>query len=240
MDTFANLEQKLQKFEDRQFGGINCTPAVKGGLPAAAIHGGVQSIALDNSTSSSCAPLPVVVAVGINYYQCTTAMTWPHFAHWLGATSSGTPTVRDNILVMRNVTDFAIKAFWRNRPAWSSLGQASTGIPSMREGYHLVAMNLSPFITQKRWSSISLRNQSAILAAWPWQLHLDECLRRLGSVADLWIGHGTTHVTPLFHSWLLANSLPNWMLTYNLSGLGLGNMRKTVKNVAHRYHNLYK
>jgi hypothetical protein len=101
-------------------------------------------------------------------------------------------------------------------------------------------MNLSPFITLKSWSELSVPDRIAILSAWPWPPHLLAFSRVLGGTVDLWIWHGMTFVTPLFSGWLSAHPVPSWLLTYNLSGLGKGSMRKAQKNPSHPLHTLYK
>ena len=239
MDTFANLEAKLTSFEAARLSAINSTLSVSKGLPKGAIQGSVQSVVIEESRRGANNPLPVVVAVGVNYHQCPVARNWPPFTYYLGTTPSGAPQVAEPIPAMRKAADFALSAYHRNSAAWIAKVQALAGIPSM-PSYHLIAMNLSPFITLKSWSELSLPDQMAIFSAWPWPPHLLAFSRVLGGTVDLWIWHGMTFVTPLFSGWLSAHLVPSWLLTYNLSSLGHGNMRRAQKNPSHPLHALYK
>lgn len=237
MYSFTNLEKLLTTFEENQFAAIKFAIRDCKNLSKEAIHGGIQSVVLDDRTSEEPNPLPVVVAVGINYYQSSAAATYPELTHWL-KTSSGSLKVGENTR-MRAVTQFALKAYQRNSDEWVKARVAAKNIPAFPK-YHLVAMNLSPFITRCQWSNIPTIYRNAILAAWPWRTHLDAFLKDIARVTDLWIGHGVTHVEPYFITWRQAHSLTQWMITYNLSGRGLFNMCRAQNNSSHRRHSLFK
>lgn len=237
MDTFTNLEKKLEHFEAGQFAGISAASTSL--LNSPVIHGGVQSVAMDSSTNLRPGRLPVVVAVGINYHQDSNGGVIPiSFRRYLNA-SCGSPTVIEAIPAMRSATDFALDARRHNSLAWGKANEADGSIFPTKD-YHLVAMNLSPFITTKSWSQLSAAQRTAILGAWNWQQHLDAFYAAFHSVVDVWIGHGVASVWPKFNSWRSTKRLSCWMNAYNLSGLGLSQMRRATKDAKHARHKLYR
>ena len=240
METFQNLETALTTFEIAQFKAINSQPAVWHSLPSEAIHGGIQSVAIDNSSEGVGHPLPVVAAVGINYHQSHSAITWPPFTNYLGVTSTGAPQIIDaGLSGMRSATDFALAAYHRNGPIWVAESMAAPGIQSTKQ-YQLIATNLSPFITLKAWSKLSTMNQATTLSAWPWQNQLDAFYSAFSPVVDLWIGHGTSQVRPNFLKWRRHHNIARWMVTYNLSRLGLLSMNNAKKSAHHGNHLFYR
>jgi hypothetical protein len=83
-----------------------------------------------------------------------------------------------------------------------------------------------------------------LLELWLPETHLRALTSKIGSFVDLWVGHGSGALFDVFPG--LADSLDwnPWLLTYNLSGLGLGNMHKAAQNKGykgrqHPLHRLY-
>jgi len=238
MDTCKHLESKLTLFDKEQFKNLQKQLA-RNKLPAAA-QGAVQFVVLvadDHKDDNQL--LPVVVAVGINYYQCkkTDGVLKP----WLQ------DTITEEAAGMRCATDRAIAAYRRNKTAWEdSIIQgvgphAERGIKDWKSGsYILVATNISPFITQKMWSKHSEAERAEVLNSWDYCQHLDALHELLGKQANLWIGHGKGFVWPIFQEWRKRRGINNWMITYNLSGLGTGWMHRAEKNCINSYHPLYR
>ena len=238
MDTFKQLESKLTVFEKEQFKNLQKQLAGKK-LPAAA-QGAVQFVVLvtdDHKENNQL--LPVVVAVGINYYQCKN--TDGILKTWLQN------TIAEQAPEMRCATDRAIAAYRRNKTAWEdSIIQgvgphAGRGTKDWKSGsYILVATNISPFITQKMWSRHNEADRSEVLKSWDHRQHLDALHKLLGNQANLWIGHGKGYVWPIFQAWRESRGINNWIITYNLSRLGTGWMQRAEKNCKNSYHPLYR
>ena len=238
MDTFKQLESKLTVFEKEQFKNLQKQLAGKK-LPAAA-QGAVQFVVLvtdDHKENNQL--LPVVVAVGINYYQCkkTDGILKP----WLQ------DTVAEKAPGMLRATDCAIESYRRNKTAWENgiiqgVGPyAGRGTKDwMGDNYILIATNISPFITQKSWSKHNETEQSEMIKIWDYRQHLNALHQLLGNQVDLWVGHGKGYVWPIFQEWRERCGINNWMITYNLSGFGMVGMQKAKINCKNSYHPLYR
>jgi hypothetical protein len=144
---------------------------------------------------------------------------------------------------MRPVIDFALGAYQRNSCEWVKAGEAVSDIPSIVD-YHLVAMNLSPFITRLKWTEHSREEQDSILEAWPWECHLDKLIKCLSnSKVDLWIWHGMSNdnINIALDTWRKNYQQHKWIFTYNLSSMCLNLFMKSAqKNPSKKRHLLYK
>jgi hypothetical protein len=165
-------------------------------------------------------PLPVIVAVGINYGQDPAIYRFP--THHLSRRSGGATWVEDYTASgMRNVVNAALPHYFNNPATRVSNGYAASPslVPSLWSGtsvqpYILIATNVSPFLSQKNWGNHTPADQAAVLRAWNCNDHLCDLLSLLGTDIDLWIIHGKQFCWDLFDT---SGCIPNWMLLHNLS-----------------------
>jgi hypothetical protein len=234
--TFQQLETLLELFESRQFNAI-LQAGVCRRLPQSASHGIIQSVALDSLTANAATPLPTVSALGINFWQDSAPIPGQPPVHLLSPPGATSLTIVHNLSEMRRALDFALGAYRRNIGHW--LGTSAITVPDLSNGYHLIAVNRSPFITTKSWSELRAWEQRGVLAAWPETPHLNAFDAVVGPGIDLSVGHGSTFVWPAFRCRITTQSV-SWLLTYNLSGLGLAQMKAANSNPNHPAHRLYQ
>jgi hypothetical protein len=227
MHSFAALHAIIQSYDDCQ---LSAHSGAYLPLPLSSMSGHVQCAALDTGTQKLTGSVRTVVAIGTNYTQSKSRATFP--TRFLNG------SVLDEAAAMRRAVDFVIAAFDRNQAAWRAAGEcAGRNSLQPKEPYHLVAMNLSPFITVAPWGDAPALH-SVLLCAWPPMPHLDSFSRILGAV-DLWIAHGEWASEPV-KAWLRGRGLAPWISTYNLSGIGLASMKKAQANHSHSRHAQYR
>lgn len=227
---FSVLKARVEALELTWFGQLRsrfpCHP-----VPSMA-NGEVQFFSVENKYRASDLDLPVVVGVGINYGQGNpqTAANYP--AHHLQAHEPPS-WVEDYAKGMRAATDATLDAYCFAPQTWVTndyasgprLWPAPHGV-AMNHDYHLVATNLSPFISRKRWLDHTPVDQASLRSAWPTTDHLDDLARLLNNQADpLWIGHGKAAVWGDFRKWQKSLGVRRWLLTHNLSPLTISMIR---------------
>ncbi|MFT5029852.1 MAG: hypothetical protein ACI9VS_002298 [Candidatus Binatia bacterium] len=174
------------------------------------------------------ADLPVVVGVGINYWQRPIQPQpqpkWP-IPH-LGRNSNNDPEVVDNTRSnMRSFLDLYLKRFASLGPKfkkdWLRHGLVSSiNIPTFPSSrYYLVATNLSPVLTRIAWQEHTPTEQQPLRNLCRFD-HLND-LFSSGFQDALWVGHGKAEIWPVFPLWM--SQLPpqnsgsiHWLLTENL------------------------
>ena len=184
----------------------------------------IQYFACDNTTAKK--DLPVVVTVGINYTQgkCTIPDQTPHF---LIAARSHLPLVEDRVGSSFEKTFIA--SFNRDHTVWQQSCLASMTMKSpilARPDFHLVMINLSPWITNTSWGAIDAAPGAGLLISPPHCLgtssssskpfdHLDDFHKMFSSEVTLWIGHGLAVVAAHFLMFVQKHHIGNWLLTAN-------------------------
>jgi len=233
--SFQRLFPLLKDFERHH---LKLIQATVGTPPCPAAHGSVQFVSIepgeqtgraktksaeDEFTDGDEKELPVIVGVGINYWQNPNGPT--------ATLTPCLPTVIDFDSEMRRAVNDAMGAYRRNSVAWTTpfnkRDAHASHVPHLPEGsdYILIATNFCPFITLKLWGKHEPKEQTDLLKAWSPPTHLDALFRLIGADVDLWIGHGVEHWSK-FDAWRVTWPVHNWMVTYNLSGLGSANMAK--------------
>jgi len=236
--SFQQLRGLLEQFEQEQFDAL-CCRRVDGSLNGVA-HGGVQFVSIERARSTvrtkadahkGCRipgdemVLPVVIGIGINYCQQRENATFPKLNRWLRDKECGLPTIIDHEPHMRRAADLAIAAYHRNTRAWSEPFEGrpahAENVPPIAD-YILIATNFSPLITIKQWTKHTTAERAALMGAAT--VDLNRFIKLVESTVDLWIGHGRLHWERFDALRQETGAMPNWMVTYNLSGLGAGNM----------------
>jgi hypothetical protein len=254
VNTFSNLVALLEPFERRQIGALQ-TAFPSPGKVSSIINGDVQFVVVQppkSNESSINQQLPVIVAVGINYYQEPLAVG-PAFRPYVNTHRPGR-WVTDPSSGMHGSIDFALSAYRRNGATWASTicraagGRCYASAPAspLLNDYLLVIANLSAFLTLKQWRRHKKSDTAKLLSLWPpWppvigREHLVDMTTVIESSVDLWILHGPATVFPHANTLFRNLGWNPWLLTYNLSGLGKVNMIKAGKNPAHPLNSLYK
>jgi len=165
----------------------------------------------------------VVVAVGTNYTQGANKVPVPwecrddiglnrrYVVHALGKLDI--PTLE----VMKEPTDGGPLVSWDFQPAM------------LREPFHFVMTNFSPWITEHAWSTLSKEKRKPLLdhkfrrgsnCAFSRYHHLLELQRQLAEYDVIWVGHGRRNGGwKLFREFRDCNTsiIKTWALTANLS-----------------------
>jgi hypothetical protein len=238
MNRFIDVSQSLSELEEHHRGRLNESFRWTANLRQS-ITGSVQFGAVDGRHRSSLSPLPVVVAIGINYTQGGVESDGELVPFRSDSEPAATVRNTDSVAAVA----MAVAAFNRNKDAWlnpkdtgayrSPLGSFASDARAT-EGvvgeFILVMTNLCPFITRLRWQCQAKRTPEAcsyLLQTWPNTPYLDDLYQALGCSVDLWIGHsakaGTHWVWPAFLGLMRKWHCNNWLLTPNLS--------KTAANV---------
>ena len=232
MTTYKHVKTTLEALERSMFKTLRKKyPQIPASVPAGVANGYAQFFSCENVTQETPDDQDCIVicGVGINYSQGKPHATYPNIEPWL-YTLRGNTWVEDYAPAMRRALDSNITTYLLNSAAWSKNGYASSPNllrhwnPAMRNPYILIATNLSPFLTQKLWTKQSTTSSSQLLNLWNPNDHICDLRRELGNEIDLWVVHGKQAVWPLFDNKSCTGEFPNWMLTHNLSGLGMVNI----------------
>ena len=221
--TLEDLEQRMLKKLENKYSQIPAT------VPTGAANGYTQFFSCENVTQES--PVDqdciVICGVGINYYQGAPHRAYPDIKPWLYTYTGGNSWVEDYAPRMRQALDKNIATYQMNSAGWHANGYASSPNllrhlnPAKKNPYILIATNMSPFLTQRRWAEHSNSDQNAILNLLGPNDHLCPLIQALGHKIDLWVVHGKQEVWPRFDNNSCPGGFSNWMLTHNLSGLGM-------------------
>jgi hypothetical protein len=265
MDTIANLLRDLGPFEEGQFNivkdlfpsfAFNSRDMCDGTAQFVVVQGPDVSNASNKESN-----LSVICAVGINYSQTDRTEPCPtSLEHYLNRADS----VCDHDLHrdMRDPLDLSLAAYNRNTTAWVAPEQ-NRGLPSkckayasdsalaglafqtsdgvfVLDDYILVISNFSPFLTKDLWGNFSANQSKGLLDAWPPRRHLDPLVELLRDRVDLWVGHSKDSVWKPFWTLREQKKLDPWILTFNLSGLGLVAIKATKNDPNSREHPLYR
>lgn len=198
-------------------------------VPAGVANGYAQFFSCENVTQKSPDNQEniVICGVGINYDQGIPHSAYPNIVPWLYTNTGGKTWVEDYSPQMRRALDSNITTYLLNSTAWYKNGYASSPNllrqfnPKISNPYILIATNVSPFLTQEIWTNYSTTKTNHLLSLWKPNAHICDLIQALGSKIDLWVVHGKQAVWPRFDNNTCAGGFPNWMLTHNLSGLGM-------------------
>lgn len=251
--SFSHLSRLLSQFEQEQFAALSAQ-GVRG-IPDGVANGGVQFVSIEPGQSTertrrkSCSEeplpddervLPVVVGVGINYGQNTTALQ--RLRRWLVNEENEQPTIIDYAPQMRMALNKTLGAYHRNRDAWNGSrpgkrAQASNIPVEPGSDYILVATNFCPLITLKPWGEYGATAVEPLLAATGEGAYLKSLVSIMGSYADLWVGHGKDHWSRFERLRCdSGNAMKSWMLAFNLSG----HIHACIANARRRDDPLYR
>jgi hypothetical protein len=254
MDSFSNLVNCLEPFENEQFNILKQELNGRTDIPWAVfdgqtqiLNGGIQFVSLKRAVrkaeSENCS---VIGTIGINYHQEKPDQGVDPkeggFTRYLSNTIDDYPDEG-----MRDALNFTLSAYTRNTNYWTGKFRwASKGV-EVSEDYILVVTNLSPFITAERWGDYKGNAKLAVtslLKIWKPERHLERLVQLLSGRVDLWVGHGNvveSKFNALCKAW--PDHLTPWLKTYNLSAgysSGLEVMKKAQLQKNHRYHDLFK
>jgi hypothetical protein len=180
----------------------------------------VQAYGLSKHTAETTKPLPIVVAVGINYSQG--GMACPRD----GGRSA---RVVDGLGNCRNKTKEALSEYRKFGRQWADTGCASSPTIDVPNGddFHLVMTNFCLWVTNKSWADHTPEEKRILLLNNPsfdgqptcspnWA-HLSSLDRKLRQYEVVWVPHGILGEVPeLFRDFAASNGA-NWILAPNLS-----------------------
>jgi hypothetical protein len=182
------------------------------------MNGEVQFASVENSAKG--APdeeTEVVVAVGANYTQHTSATVFP--TPYLGVDAQDWPVVEDNDnpSMMRRHIDATLAAYSIDKQGWFDRHLASSAGIAPPPKYLLVATNFCPFITYEAWQNYHPTERANLLASFDGEFpQLRDLTSALAEKVSLWIGHGLNSEVPVvFRCWQRQNRLTPWLLTSN-------------------------
>ncbi len=171
----------------------------------------MQFFALDKPEANVDEPLPIVVAVGVNYTQGDTEVprdTRPN-------------AVEDQLKNCRMNATKALRHFAGNTALWRRAGHVSDALAAVDpERSHFVMTNISPWITTASWQDDTIPD-SARSALWEDGLArrtIARLERALRPHVPTWIAHGIH--TALFSNWTgiaRDHGIGSWLRTGNLS-----------------------
>jgi hypothetical protein len=245
MDTFANLCRRMDELERLHLARLQETFVWSSEIQAC-ISGGVQYGVLDSFHKAVERPMPVIVAVGINYSQdAKTDNGERRMFNHLGVKSNDTLVVSNT--QCRPAVAMCLAAYNRNSEAWqhspphlesiaerfgSNEATKRSKLTSQRwdelpTRFILIMTNFSPFMTRLEWQPLAEAYPDAcneLIERWPATDYLDDLHREIGRSVDLWIGHsaieGTRWVWPEFLRFVDGHDIDDWMLTPNVSKRG--------------------
>lgn len=132
------------------------------------INGETQFFAIDNSSKSYADKpdklRPVVVAIGINYYQRSLeGYHLPEFFNLDCQNKWGGITVTRDTQMVPGVIQ-AFSDYKNNKRIWAEMCLAAKDNLSPSNDFHLVATNLLPFITHDSWSQLPVPLRTKLMA----------------------------------------------------------------------------
>ena len=233
--NYSLLKTALEKLEIKWFRELQlrypCIPAPLHPI----VSGYAQFFSIEHfgKNESRNEDVSVIVALGINYFQGLPHPTFPSLQHWLNSQPPGTNWVEDPSSgaaasawpsSTRKILDLNLRQYLRNKSVWEHNHYASkAGLVHLFHGsqesypYILICTNLSPFLTQQRWTALPRSASSALLAAWDPNLHLCDFLNVCGDQVDCWVAHGKQAIWPQFNrNW---RGIRGWLMTHNLNPL---------------------
>ncbi|MFO0857036.1 MAG: hypothetical protein U0640_06725 [Phycisphaerales bacterium] len=190
----------------------------------------IQTVALDPTTRTSGADLPVVVLIGANYTQNKQPIP---------RTTASQNRVEEK--TMSNCRMNLIESFEHyqlNQDCWASpetkmAPSEKVRLPSLdgTGAFHLVLTNFCLWITTETWLHPSLNGKRAsllknnpLLDSKPnpgeSAMHIHALADVLKEKTVLWVGHGIdkrSFVEPLFRQWIRTRQISEWFFLSNLS-----------------------
>jgi hypothetical protein len=237
--TYNELVSRIRVFEHWQQTKLRCQLGGKMPLPKIPMcNGQIQFASVENAPGvDGDTDLPVVVGVGINYWQ--EPLLHSAFDPHLGVDPNGRPRVEDTPApaskpggltaphaaggsVMRQMVNMTLDSYYSDPEAWTVRQLASSpniSLPSRGNySYLLLATNFCPFLTFESWQDYWEPYRAAWLSVLGGEfVHLDD-LRALLPDGFLWVAHNIGSEVPvLFRLWQTRRCLRNWLLTYNLN-----------------------
>jgi hypothetical protein len=177
--------------------------------PAGKPRSRVQFFALDTATKQLNEPLPIVVAVGVNYTQGETEIP----------RDKGPNCVEDAVKACRRKATQALAHFQQSpaqwRPANCADDRSWIAVPAQ---FHFVMTNVSPWITSEKWTDLGVKVRRSLWNDGLVRRTLHRLAEELARVNPIWIFHGKQ--PEVFGEWpMIAASIQarRWLRTLNLA-----------------------
>ena len=229
MDTFNNLKDILEPFEEKWFAELSERLQKDKERLKAILQGAVQFVALKRARIGDVRSgqprgdrekLPVILVTGINYDQHTSSVDL--FTRYLGLSVVENPEANNDYV--RQGISLSFDLLKRNGRYWKKEielknGQiepivASPDAEPLKD-YIIVVTNLYPLITKGKWGDYKTRRERAeIISLCQPELHLKSLIEKLAGRIDLFIAHGRGEVWPEFDNWRDSFASP-WLKTNN-------------------------
>jgi hypothetical protein len=174
---------------------------------------------LDSKTKDTDSDLPVVVCVGANYADGPNKLPEGLTETTLNIESQHG---RCRSRIERHLKDIGRKKPWKGKLC---LEGDLKHVKQFADGkFHLVMMNLSPWITRERWSKLRDEKGGAFLEILARPPHgtfdlaeFKEIKKHLNKENVLWYGHGNSEIYGLFLHVCARLHIENWVFDSNLS-----------------------